>query len=289
MRYRPAPLLQLIRRFARSVEYYGFLAALKRSYQRLFRSLRNHGFSGTFERAFIKAPPPPTISDTEQPHPFDLLFGTDTGGYFAGDQLASVSLAALSITAYLGVPPSTFRPALVSLPIKFEEYSFVDIGCGKGRALLIAAEFPLRHLFGIEIADELCKIAKANVACKPDWEQRITILNEDATAFTYPDGPLLVYLYRPFYNSILRRVIANLERQLRRAPRPTYLLYVDLHNGDFSTVYQFPPRCRKVMQSFSLIHELSDTAYQISDEEAPAEPSAARLNRYTLYSACVTI
>jgi SAM-dependent methyltransferase len=96
---------------------------------------------------------------------------------FLWGEMVAVTLSSLYATGYAGVPPSTLGPALAALPIKHEEFTFVDIGCGKGRALFIAAEFPFRRIVGAELAVELAQIARANVALNPAWRERISIAN----------------------------------------------------------------------------------------------------------------
>ncbi len=287
MKYHPSPPLRLLRRFFRSVEKNGVREALLRSHQRLYRSLKNHGFSGTFERAFIKAPTAPQFCYPQQTHPFDVLHGTDTGGSVSAADLDAVSLSALHATGYMGIPPSTLRSALAALPLDHKDFSFVDIGCGKGRALFVAAEFPFRRLFGVEIVPELCEAAWANVALNPEWEKRVSIANQDATSFIFPDGPLVLFFYYPFYAAIFRRVLANLERQLRESPRPIYLLYCDYYANalDANAVYAHTPTYQKVIHSLPSIREVSDMVYPLSAEDAAAEPSGAKLSRFLLYYA----
>ncbi len=257
-----------------------------RSYRRLFRSLKNHGLSGTFERAFLKAPePPPPRVVAQQPHPFDLLHGTETGGLIDGLALGVSSLSAAYITAYVGVPPSTLRAFLSELPVRYEDYSFVDIGCGKGRALLVAAEFPFRRLFGVEIASELCDAARANVALNRDWEERISVVNEDATTFVFPVGPLIFYLYHPFRDPILRRFLKGLARELRRSSRSVLLVYADVSaETDIDAVCVGEPKCQEAMKSFPMIHQISDKAYRLSEEDAAADQIGTMFNRFTVYS-----
>jgi SAM-dependent methyltransferase len=291
MKYNLNPPLRLYGRLLRSIEINGFGGAVSHSFQRLFRSMKNHGLSGTFERAFVKVPALPDAPVQElQPDPFDLAHGTDTGGMLAGLDFAAASLSAAYTIAYHGIPSSTLRPALAGLPLKHDEFTFVDIGCGKGRALLIAAEFPFRRLVGVEIANAFSDIARANAALRPDWEARISIVNEDAIKFVYPDGPIVLYLYYPFFPKILRRVLANLERQLRHSPRPTYLLYADSYVDpkDLDESYaRDPGGCRKVITSFPMMSEIFDNSYPVSAEEAGEYAPMHPRMRYTFYSAQV--
>lgn len=272
MPFKPTPPLLLVRRFARSVEKNGLRGALVRSWQRLARSLGSHGIGGTLERALVKAPVSPVKRGPLPPHPFDVAHGIDTGGYISGADLQRVSLSALYVTAYIGIPPSALRQAIEKLPIEPERFAFVDLGCGKGRALLVAAEFPFRRLLGVELAPELCQTAWANIAKKPEWAARIAVVNEDATAVEFPEGPLLIFLFHPFLAPVLRRVLANLERQLRHAPREVCVLYAR------------NPHYTEVLRRFPFLREVGETGYALSAEDAAVDYFRQGEERFTLYA-----
>jgi SAM-dependent methyltransferase len=265
----------LLRRLVRSVETNGLRGALVHSIRRFENSLRTHGLRGTVERGFRKPPAAPTRKSAAIHHPFDMLHQVDTGGYISGAEMPSISLSSLYATAYLGIAPSTFMQALSSLDFDFKRFSFVDLGCGKGRALMLAAEFPFQQLLGVEIVPELCRIARENIAKNPAWRDRITILNADAAEVQLPDGPVLLFLFDPFLSPVLRRVLANLERQLRANPREVYLLYAN------------NPGFQHVMQRFPFLQEVWDTRYELSPEELIADPHPFASRRYTLYFADV--
>lgn len=273
MKYRPTRPLRLIRFVVRSVEANGVRGAVVDFYQSLFRSLRNRGIGGTIKGTFRYSPPPQGDGMPDQLHPFDLLHGTDTGGYISGASLEAISLSGFFNTAYAGVSPSALRQALSALPVEYSDFAFIDLGCGKGRALFVASEFPFRQLTGVELSSELCDIARANVATKPEWAARISIANQDATDVTYPAGSILIYLYNPFLSPILQRVFKNLERQLRHSPRQVYLLY------------GMNPRFTQVFSSFPFIKELSDTAYPFSTDEVAFDHFHRTEETFTLYSA----
>ncbi|HEX3680568.1 MAG TPA: class I SAM-dependent methyltransferase [Galbitalea sp.] len=265
----------LLRRLVRSIETNGLRGAVAHSFRRLESSLRTHGLSGTLERAFRKPPAAPRRKTQAINHPFDTLHQVDTGGYISGAEMPSVSLSSLYATAYLGIAPSTFMQALSILDFDLGRFSFVDLGCGKGRALMLAAEFPFQQLLGVEIVPELCQIARENIAKNPVWRDRITVLNADAAEVQLPDGPLLIFLFDPFLSAVLRRVLANLERQLRANPREVYLLYAN------------NPGFQHVMQRFPFLREVWDTRYDLSPEDLAADPLPSASRRYTLYFADV--
>jgi SAM-dependent methyltransferase len=245
------------------------------SCQRLLRSLRSYGLRGTFLRAFIKAPKVNAVSEPEPVHPFDIQHGTDTGGYYSSADLHGKTLSIVYTTAYYGIAPSALASALSDLNIDYNEFTFVDVGCGKGRAMIVAAQFPFHSLWGVEISPELCEIARANLALRPEWANRSSIVHEDAASVTYPEGPVLIFMFHPFLAPVLRRVLANLEAQLRKSRRTTYVLYAR------------NPRYTEVLERFPFLQEISETTHPLSAEDA-AVNRWGPLERFTLYSAVFT-
>src|ERR1700733_13400481 len=73
-------------------------------------------------------------------------------------------LRGLFHSPYQPTEPSLFREMMASLPIAFDEFTFVDLGSGKGRTLLMASDYPLKKIIGVEILPELHKIAQKNLA-----------------------------------------------------------------------------------------------------------------------------
>jgi SAM-dependent methyltransferase len=275
VKFRPSPLLQLLRRLARSIDANGVRGAIVHSWQRLFRSLKSHGLRGTWSRAFIKAPTVAGEPAPEPAHPFDLHNGTDTGGYYSSADLHGKTLSSFYTTAYYGIAPSALASALSDLNINYSEFTFADVGCGKGRAIVVAAQFPFHSLWGVELSPELCEIARANLALRPEWANRSSIIHEDAASVTYPEGPLLVFMFHPFLAPVLRRVLANLETQLRKSPRTTYVLYAR------------NPRYTEVLERFPFLQEISETTHPLSAEDAAVNRWGPH-EQFTLYSAVLT-
>jgi SAM-dependent methyltransferase len=102
--------------------------------------------------------------------------------------------------------------ALDNAPIKPEEYWFVDVGCGKGRALLLAAQRAFPQLYGIEYSSKLCKIAQRNLLQIGIPAGRFEIICIDATEFEFPQHDLFLYLYNPFDLTILNAIMISLQQ-----------------------------------------------------------------------------
>jgi predicted RNA methylase len=112
--------------------------------------------------------------------------------------------------------------------IDFETFTFIDLGSGKGRALLLAAMYPFDHIVGVEVQPELDEIARMNVERFHEPGQQchsIESICGDAREYEFPPGNIVLYMFNPFPDYVLREVLANLVASARRVPRTIFVLY----------------------------------------------------------------
>jgi SAM-dependent methyltransferase len=131
-------------------------------------------------------------------------------------------------SAYQATEPTAFREMLESLQIDFHDYTFIDLGSGKGRTLLMASDYPFRRILGVELLPELNRIAEENVRVYRSESQRCSAVEAqcaDARKFVFPPDPIVVYLFNPLFESGLEQVMSNLARALRETPREAFVLY----------------------------------------------------------------
>ena len=164
---------------------------------------------------------------------FDAVHGTDTAGVLIGRELGRrVTRAGHLVMPYETTSESAVRMALDSLSVDFARSVFVDLGCGKGKPLMIASAYPFRRLIGVDISPACIAVARRNVAryrpAKID-PSRVELRVQDATDFEFPLDPLVVYLYNPFPGAVLEAVVANLEVSLGERPRQVAVIYVNPH------------------------------------------------------------
>lgn len=162
-------------------------------------------------------------------HPFDIQYHVDTSGWLHGALLGSGDERdPLANSGYGGSQPSIIRAALNLIPEK-EKTAFVDLGCGKGRALIVASEFSFRSVTGIEISPELAQIAERNarvLAQEHPERTQIRIVTGDALDIdSLPSGDLAIYLYHPFGKSLIERLLSNIEYALGQERRTIYVIY----------------------------------------------------------------
>lgn len=109
--------------------------------------------------------------------------------------------------------------------------AFVDLGCGKGKVLLVAAENGIAKIRGVEFAHELCEIARANWAAyqaRKNPPCMVEIIENDAAAYRFQRDEQLFFLFNPFDESVLDRVLTNLSLSISQRPRRAFVAVAHL-------------------------------------------------------------
>ncbi|MBF0299329.1 MAG: class I SAM-dependent methyltransferase [Oligoflexia bacterium] len=104
-----------------------------------------------------------------------------------------------------------------------KEDQIVDYGSGKGGALLTMAKFPFKKIEGIEISEELHKIACKNI--KRLNKNNVFSSNSDALNFNQLDDFNYFYFYNPFNEVLFLPVLKKINNTLFSKPRATTLIY----------------------------------------------------------------
>lgn len=124
--------------------------------------------------------------------------------------------------------PKSFDFIMRSLPADLSDATFIDIGSGKSRTLLLASHYDFAAIVGVEFARELAAIARRNVERYGNPRQKcraLSVVEGDAAAYVFPDTPLVVYFYNPFSKDVFDLVMANLKASLRKTPRRCFVVY----------------------------------------------------------------
>lgn len=174
-------------------------------------------------------------------HPYDQLHGTDTSGYVTPDRLYSDPKVASQSQAYLGTQPSIVRKVLAQLP-DAHRYAFVDIGCGKGRPLLIASEFAFKEIVGVEMSPILAQYAARNAGIiKRKFPDRadIKIATENAASYKPTANRIVFFYYHAFGREVFEAFVKNLEDQLSQTVEHAFFIYL---NPVFADVVDASPR-----------------------------------------------
>ena len=131
-------------------------------------------------------------------------------------------------TPYQPTDPVLFGEMMAELPIDFSRFTFVDLGSGKGRTLLLASQYPFRRIVGVELIAGLHQIALENLSIYKSDSQKcfaVEAICGDAADFPFPEEPMVLYLFNPLPESGLKRAMASLQNSLNAHSRPVYVLY----------------------------------------------------------------
>lgn len=160
---------------------------------------------------------------------FDQLHHTDTAGRVELAELNTIPTETSGVAYhYAPISRRPFDEALARLNIDCSKYSFVDYGCGKGRALLLAAEHGFQKIIGVEFAPELCEVAQRNAEIYKKSSGagvEISIECVDASTYQVPPGNCVLYFYNPFGEELMTRVVETIKAAPARESRDIYLAY----------------------------------------------------------------
>jgi len=119
---------------------------------------------------------------------------------------------------------------------------FIDYGSGKGAAIIHARSLGFEQTIGVEFAKELHDVAMSNI-------EKIGLANmeslyADASTHTIPDEVSVIYLFNPFDEFVMKKVIKNIENQKSNFKNDVYIIY-----GNASSTI--------LRKHFTLIQEIS--------------------------------
>jgi SAM-dependent methyltransferase len=165
---------------------------------------------------------------------FDRRLGIETRGYTDLGADATDSAVYHDGLRYEPTWPADFKRLARSLPLTTPAvgYTFVDLGCGKGRTLALATLHGFGRVVGVELDPRLAEVARANLrtlrgrTCSP--ARGIEVRCEDAARYAIPLEPIVLYLYNPFGEQTMAAVARNVQWSFDQRPRPMIVVY---HNA----------------------------------------------------------
>jgi SAM-dependent methyltransferase len=178
------------------------------------RRLRRVGLRATTREALARLKRVPPTDD------FDVRYGTDTANPEALWKLSIPSPNARFGVKYQATGEQELLDAVNYVRENLRTFTFIDLGCGKARTLLIASHLGFKQLIGVEFAGELVEVARRNLTGMQI--KNAVVVHADAADFCFPNGDLLLYLYNPFSQEVMRKVVANLRQS---GPGKLYLVY----------------------------------------------------------------
>ncbi|MGH9451601.1 MAG: class I SAM-dependent methyltransferase [Terriglobia bacterium] len=151
---------------------------------------------------------------------YDWRTGLDTGGAASH---AEIEIDPQTGRDYLATTPRAWSGLMRHLPIEPQKFTYIDLGCGKGRTLVLAANWGFRRVIGVDLSEPMAAAAESNVA--KSGAAGVEIVRGNAGEYQFPDGPLVLFLYNPFWSKVNECVAGNLHVSVTRKPREVYVVY----------------------------------------------------------------
>jgi SAM-dependent methyltransferase len=184
---------------------------------------------------------------------FDLRYGTDTLRRVEMNTLNFESEHKIHATWYQPTQAGPLRDILRKLDLP-KDGVFVDLGSGKGRVLLIAAQFGFKKVVGVEFSRELCEIACDNVKVftqRTHITARIDVVESDVAAYPIEPDQEVFFMNNPFEEVVMNGVLANLRSSVTQFPRKIWLIYHNPRCGELVANSELFCACQEIKTSGS--------------------------------------
>jgi predicted RNA methylase len=210
--------------------------------KKLSTSLKKRGIRGTLRtaRSYYVLPIIAIAGRTTQQLAnrwWDSRHGVETSRLVDLDRLR-IDAPNLAGMRYQPTSTRQFHKAIRSLAIQYDKFVFVDFGCGKGKCLFMASEYPFRKVIGVEFARELLDSGLKNLANYYSPRQKcsaIEFVECDAARYPLPNEPSVFYFYNPFGPDIMRQVRDRIRKSIETCPRRICVVYYNPVHRDVLT------------------------------------------------------
>jgi len=212
------------------------------AFYRAIRYFRRHGMGKTIKRIIITLL---RLRGVQRYYASGRLFDEKNSVQTSGKTL----LAELTIDEFSSDQSMWYEPApinvvpnvLRNLRESYENFTFVDLGSGRGRAVLQASHFDFKKIVGVEFAKELHRHAVENLRRYQNNKQRcqdVELLCVDVRDYEFPDTDMVVFIFDSFKVDLLRHVVGMLKASFYIRPRKIYLVYLnpDRRNQPIPTI-----------------------------------------------------
>jgi 16S rRNA G966 N2-methylase RsmD len=162
-------------------------------------------------------------------------YGIHTTGADELNHLAKEGKSKKHATIYMPIAYSLLEDLLQQIPSPTRTH-FLDIGAGKGRAVAVAAHQHFKKSTGIEFSEKLCQTARKNIQIThqqiPSCQLQIDC--SDAAQYVIPTDVDCIFMFNPFDEVIMKKVIVNILDSLAKHNRNLYVIYANpQHKGLF--------------------------------------------------------
>lgn len=183
---------------------------------------------------------------------FDNRWGVRTAGRVPMREYELSPDAVEHGTGFESMISKHFRDVIRSIEVS-DDSVLLDVGCGKGKVLLLGAEHDFKRIVGIDVVPSLCEEARKNVELARskgkggNAEIYVTCINALDYDFTDED---VVVINNPFDIVYMEKFVERLSSHSKSIGRVVWLLY-------------FNPKQRHVLDSSPYFELVAERRYSI--------------------------
>ena len=147
------------------------------------------------------------------------------------DELKSLSKKGIDTshaTMYMPISYMLIEEIFRQIPSTSKKH-FLDIGCGKGRAMCVAAHNGCNTITGVEFSKDLCEDAFVNLQRTKEQFPALQygVITKDAMNFEIPADVDCIFLFNPFDVVIMGAVVSNIMESIQDHPREIVVAYAN--------------------------------------------------------------
>lgn len=156
-------------------------------------------------------------------------YGIHTTGYDELEHLLEKGIDLSHANIYMPVNYYMLEKMMGDIIELTNEKSFLDIGCGKGRAMAVASYYGFKKIQGIDISKEFIEEAKINLATihQKFPEANFELLLQEAFYYRIPQDISVIFLFNPFDEVIMSGVVENILISQEKNPRTIWVIYIN--------------------------------------------------------------
>ena len=155
-------------------------------------------------------------------------YNINTTGADELNELSKKGVDTSHATIYMPVSYLLLEEIFRQLPSSKTRH-FLDIGCGKGRALCVAAHHGFNKVSGVDFSAALCAEATTNLQQTKQVFPllQFSVITKDAMNFEIPADVDCIFLFNPFDVVIMGAVVYNIMESVQENPRDIIVIYAN--------------------------------------------------------------
>ena len=161
---------------------------------------------------------------------YEKQFAIETAQFKKSNSTQFYHYQGASYLVLLKILPQVFKQT--------QNFTFFDIGCGKGRAMFVAASCGYKKLIGIDLDRELILAATKNSTTyfQKNNTSEFTFLVSNALEFEYKNEATVYFMFNPFNEDVLKNVIQKINQF---TSSETYFVYMNPKHKNVFNAKQF--------------------------------------------------